>query len=257
MNNMSCQNIKVFIVNLDRSKERWEGISSQLDGLGVAYERFSAVDGSKLDDYTEHFGLKRFKVLSGHDLVPGEAGCSRSHVGIWEKVVAEGLDYAVVLEDDIIIKPAFVPFLEGAGYEGFDYLKIDTDESTYPYEAQKLNLINRLGYKLTECDPVPFCTGGYVISRRGATIFLRASRKMLVPIDILPQYTFPYTAQGYVTPQLVFQKEEDSTISGREFSPPPQILVLLDFLIKLSSRFVLRKLSVLLVKMRYRLRNSS
>jgi len=40
---------KVIVINLDRRTDRLEKIDSQLKELGIHYERFSAVDGKKLD----------------------------------------------------------------------------------------------------------------------------------------------------------------------------------------------------------------
>lgn len=40
---------KVILINLDRRKDRLEKISTQLDNLGITFERFSAIDGKELD----------------------------------------------------------------------------------------------------------------------------------------------------------------------------------------------------------------
>jgi len=39
---------KVILINLDRRKDRLEKISTQLDNLGITFERFSAIDGKEL-----------------------------------------------------------------------------------------------------------------------------------------------------------------------------------------------------------------
>ncbi|MCC8406854.1 MAG: glycosyltransferase family 25 protein [Rickettsia endosymbiont of Sceptobius lativentris] len=42
------KDIKIFIVNLDRSTDRYNNISKQFDNNNLSYERFSAVDGYNL-----------------------------------------------------------------------------------------------------------------------------------------------------------------------------------------------------------------
>ncbi len=39
---------KVILINLDRREDRLEKISTQLDNLGITFERFSAIDGKEL-----------------------------------------------------------------------------------------------------------------------------------------------------------------------------------------------------------------
>ncbi|MFV9930236.1 MAG: hypothetical protein AB8U82_05190 [Rickettsia endosymbiont of Haemaphysalis japonica] len=42
------KDIKIFIVNLDRSTDEYNNISKQFDNNNLFYERFSAVDGYNL-----------------------------------------------------------------------------------------------------------------------------------------------------------------------------------------------------------------
>lgn len=42
--------MQVYLVNMDRSKERLEIMSQRLAALGINFERVPAVDGSKLAD---------------------------------------------------------------------------------------------------------------------------------------------------------------------------------------------------------------
>lgn len=55
------KDIKIFIVNLDRSTDRYNNISKQFDNNNLSYERFSAVDGYNLS-ITDTAG-KRFTGL--------------------------------------------------------------------------------------------------------------------------------------------------------------------------------------------------
>ena len=39
---------KVILINLDRREDRLEKLSTQLNNLGITFERFSAIDGKEL-----------------------------------------------------------------------------------------------------------------------------------------------------------------------------------------------------------------
>ena len=76
---------KIFVINLDRSKNRWLESQNQLNGCEV--ERVSAVDGAKLEAellnacFDEGLNRQRYhKVLTS-----GEIGCYLSHRKVWQK----------------------------------------------------------------------------------------------------------------------------------------------------------------------------
>lgn len=231
--------IKVYVINLEKSADRWQQISSNLDELGIQYERIEAVYGKDLSDFTQGFDTKRFHLESGHQLVPGEAGCSGSHINIWQKMVDEHIDQAVVLEDDAIVTQAMCDVLEDLmDNNSFDYLKLEHSDPhvdtllksknlDYWNTKQKvegrtvLSVEKRNERYWVECDPVPYLTAGYVISNFGARTFLKSAKDMYYPIDLLPRYTSPYTKQGYIYPLPVIHADEDSSINGRVFKEFP------------------------------------
>jgi len=69
---------KIIVINLDRRVDRLEKIDSQLKELGIHYERFSAVDGKKLD------------------IDPVTAG-TMSHLQVMKQVAGQRV---LILEDD-------------------------------------------------------------------------------------------------------------------------------------------------------------
>lgn len=57
------KHIRVFVVNLDRSADRYKVISKQLDNNNLVYERFSAVNGYNLQMLD-----KKGKIFTGLDM---------------------------------------------------------------------------------------------------------------------------------------------------------------------------------------------
>ena len=95
-------NPRIFVINLDRSKERWENMKDQELRLNnIKLERVSGVDGFLLDKEE----LNKREMITPFCLnfcSMGMIGCWLSHLKVWKKVVDENLPYAIVLEDDTI-----------------------------------------------------------------------------------------------------------------------------------------------------------
>ncbi len=130
---------KAYVINLDRTPERYQTMKKLLDQLELPHERFSAVDGYNV----RLMPLSGGKVITGTELknktrslvpnekyrvlctqnpkdqkyplyyyydyarfpkpvTPGELGCLCSHFLIWQDVAENGYNAALVFEDDII-----------------------------------------------------------------------------------------------------------------------------------------------------------
>jgi GR25 family glycosyltransferase involved in LPS biosynthesis len=76
---------KVILINLDRREDRLEKISTQLDNLGITFERFSAIDGN------------------AEGINPIVAG-RMSHTQVWKKYQGKKI---LVLEDDALFVDNF------------------------------------------------------------------------------------------------------------------------------------------------------
>ena len=99
-------NINFYVINLDRSTERLELISSQLSNQKINLKRIPAIDGIELnidkeaDDATCKYEM-------GRSIQPGEVGCFLSHIKALEAFISSKSDFAVILEDDAIIQSEF------------------------------------------------------------------------------------------------------------------------------------------------------
>ena len=72
-------------------------------------EFIKAIDGRVLseEERSSRFDFKKSKKLYGRKLNAGEVGCALSHRMVYQRLLDDGLDYALVLEDDISIKRDF------------------------------------------------------------------------------------------------------------------------------------------------------
>ena len=92
--------LPTFVLNLAASVGRRQHVRGQLKRAHLLDETrwVSAVDGSLLSPRVTRATLREGAVLS-----QGEVGIWLSHLTAWHDIVEEGLPYALVLEDDVIL----------------------------------------------------------------------------------------------------------------------------------------------------------
>lgn len=104
-------NIPVFVINLDKDKDRRQFMESQLKDMGINYEIIKAFYGNDeivLKDYDENLSVKE----NGRPLTQGERGCAYSHRSIYEKMRNGKMKCALILEDDVMLPKNFVEILD-------------------------------------------------------------------------------------------------------------------------------------------------
>jgi glycosyl transferase, family 25 len=94
-------------------------MTAELGRTGMSYEFVEAVDGDDLDLYDPK--VIDPSVLGTAWVRAGSAGVAYSHMRVYEKILADGLEYALVLEDDVRLPgdlssqvESIVPYLTGA-----------------------------------------------------------------------------------------------------------------------------------------------
>lgn len=94
--------------------ERRKFIKSQLDNQNLNYEFITAIYGKKLttEEIQKLYDKKKAKKYYFRELNPSEIGCALSHKFIYQKMINEGIERAIILEDDITIKSDFSNILE-------------------------------------------------------------------------------------------------------------------------------------------------
>lgn len=95
-----------FVINLERDTVRREHMRVQLEKLGMRAEFVPAVDGRTLSE-ADRNAYDREKALRvyGVDMMDTEIGCYLSHFRLYERMVRENIDFALIMEDDIEISP--------------------------------------------------------------------------------------------------------------------------------------------------------
>lgn len=209
MNNDKGKRYKIFFINLDKSVERRKEMESQLERTGLPFERFSAIDGNSYSEeffngyYSANENAKKYYV----SLSKSEIACYISHLKVCEKIISENLDYAIVLEDDIILKDffAFVPNALNS-IADWNYIKliapfkkkkivsiVPIQVGGYAVDAaglSKSEFENAAEFELVRWKKPPAGTQAYAITKDGAKEFLAKRSRFFRPIDVDLQHTW-------------------------------------------------------------------
>lgn len=232
---MAKTKYKIFVINLERSESRWKAMRVQLERLGLPYERFSAVDGREISDevlrrhYSAELNRRKYYV----DLSRSEIACYISHLRVCERILSENLDYAIVLEDDILLKDSFALVPNALdSIANWNYIKliapfkrkkivsskpvvfeipatcnIENWTSGNPPNVHKItksskNITVPIAFELVWWEKPPAGTQAYAITKDGAKEFLAKRSCFFRPIDVDMQHTWEtkLDVQGLLPP---------------------------------------------------------
>jgi glycosyl transferase family 25 len=187
----------IYVINLDRTPERFAPLKKQLEALGLPFTRWSATDGYALalkDSQGRTFTGKDIKEgraqwelghaykiqapqgeLTYHPehftLTAGELGCTLSHLGIWHHVASHNIPWALIFEDDAhLIESSFLKGFESvlahlpADWDVV-YLQHPTDD---PKKGQLTVLGNGSVKKFRQDNRGVARAHAYMVSHKGA-----------------------------------------------------------------------------------------
>ena len=165
---------KIIYINLDRRPDRNSNVIEQLKKVGLENisERFSAIDGKKLDldkidqtiitpDGIEY--AKESKIIYTH-LTQGAIGCAMSHRAIYQKIIDENINRCLILEDDITFDDNFINKIKLLEKE----IRYDFDLFFFGYHpgssVDSINFYTPLTCKFNSV----YGLFGYIVTKKGA-----------------------------------------------------------------------------------------
>lgn len=167
---------KIYCVNLDCDKERFEYVKQQLNKHNLEVTRFSGILGSEVKepDYPEY--IKSDSWLLKNKC--GSVGCYLSHLKIWDQILeSDYINQALILEDDVDLDPDFNKKLE-------KYYKLVPDNWDLIYlgtgKMKGTNINNKI-MKPKEGNHIGHNNGtfGYIIKKSS----IPKIKKLILPID--------------------------------------------------------------------------
>ena len=170
-----------YVINLARSPERRAHITAELEKSGIDYEVVEGIDGRDLDLHDPR--TIDPSVLNSSWFRPGVAGCALSHLRVHQKMLADGLDQALVLEDDITV-PADLGSLADALA---DHL-VGAEVALLNYDSKETCRMSLEG-----------------------SVHLPSSRMLVLPIDV----SQPESGAAYVITREACKRMNDSVLPVR------------------------------------------
>jgi len=212
---------KVYVINLDKDKERLEYITTQLKAQDIEFERFEAVDGNKIKDDI------RLTSQCNTTCPDGLKGCAISHRTLWETMIEKDYKNILILEDDAILNSNLNSELQLSWNEvpnDFDILYLGStfycgDTSSYNKLVTKLTnrKIENISDTILKTEG---CGGlyGYIISQKGAKNLMKEPIGFHVD-DFISGQVRKYSLNAYAFhPVLIEANNKKSNLS--QYYPP-------------------------------------
>lgn len=174
--------IKTYLINMNRDKDRLLWMQSQLAEHDVQYERFSAVDGRSLSQEQQAYADDPNR----SHLSKGEIGCLLSHFSVWRLFLATDSEFALILEDDLHFASDFAQFFKSirSSLESDDAVIHRLEAYNAPVVVKR-PIFTRIGNRL--CRQMISNLGGtgaYILNRKAAELLVNAKAHMTNAVDI-------------------------------------------------------------------------
>lgn len=115
-------------------------MQTQLKERGINYERIPGVYGKTYAPTKEEYDAEAAVLKTEHALLRGEIGCALSHVAAYKKIIAAGLPFTLILEDDVALprdfKARVQEMIARQPTTDFEYLLFDYVPVGLPYLKQ-------------------------------------------------------------------------------------------------------------------------
>lgn len=199
--------IPIYIISLERSRERFDSCQEALKKQGLTTAQwFPAIDGKTVDLSKYNLDRKRFQVFR-HNwfsfccrnmyFSDTEYATSLSHLTLYQKMIDENIEMALILEDDAILNEGFNDLLEH-----LDVVVKENDcDVLYLYYNEKFNnwfkpvdtnygvKIQRIGAGKFDCivnrrESVN-SAAAYVITKKGAQRLIDVGYPVRTQADVL------------------------------------------------------------------------
>lgn len=199
---LSRREIVSYVINLDRSIDRWQHIKSQAEEFGLDVQRIAGVeiDPASATQWPDYDRVA-FVRGNGRPMLPQEYGCYLAHVKALNAFLESTAECAVIMEDDVNLSADLVSRAYSA-------------HQAAPF-AEVLKLLN---HRVVWFRPIARSVGGdvigkclfgpqgsaacYLVTRAGAQKLVEALKVITCPYDIALE-------RGWATGVKVYTVRDD------------------------------------------------
>lgn len=208
---MSASKTPIYLISMEKDEERRRNLASLFPRYYPIMKYLPAIDGRQLStqEYFSHIAkpLARGRRL----MLPGEVGCSLSHINALECFLQSNHSFALILEDDVIGTDESIDNLLGivpslpesslaicGGQEGMPARKYILGKPTNTADLFK---VAPFSY-----DQI-FRTCSYVVTRQSAKTILEAHSESMELADAWGRFFRGKDFDIYYTPKFAHPKE--------------------------------------------------
>jgi glycosyl transferase family 25 len=218
---------KIYVINMKSSVERADKIKLRLDALGLPFEFFDAVRGADLDyKNAPYYDRKRRLRYFGRDLLAGEIGCLLSHRGVYEKMLQDDVEIALVLEDDVTLDDDIKALLERimAHNKKWDLLRFLGNKKPFSKGFRVLGALDDT-HNFVRIPTVPGGAYGYMLTKHTAKVLVRQTEKSCFPIDTIHGRVWDtgLDVQALHPSPIYVDQSQGTTIGDQRFDKTLQI----------------------------------
>ena len=185
--------MKIYVITLEKAKERQERIRRQFSEKGIDFEFVFGIDGRLLSQqekdslYDEKKSVSFYKWYRKGEmcgLTLGEIGCTLSHQLVYQKILDNKLKNAIVLEDDVVIDDRFfevVNLLNTTFRKKQNYvIRLDNEilRGGVLFKTTKMNDAFRVKQYIFNT-----CAAGYYIDNKSAATMLSVNKPLFLISD--------------------------------------------------------------------------
>ncbi|MCL5050132.1 MAG: glycosyltransferase family 25 protein [Firmicutes bacterium] len=175
---------QIYVLNRADEKTRLEHFRIQAGRLRQSFVRVEAIHMNQLQTSRElsHYDEANNQQQYYRSLTVAEIATYISHRRAWQRMLDDDIDFAIVLEDDVLLANSFAYLARTIAQleENWHVLKL-----AEPYARVKSKGVERCGAAtLVRYPHIPLGTCAYVISREGAERMLEWSEQFYRPLDV-------------------------------------------------------------------------
>jgi len=188
---MKHQIDQVYVINMDKDKDRLNKVKKEMKKHGLRFRRFNGIVTKELSkDVLDSYVEPSCQKLCTKGLI----GCGISHMKVWEDVINMGYKNAIIFEDDVMLDENFneklgfnlkelpddydILYLGSLGY-GDPNAKLDilSGVSKFVFPIPDGIKEENQKYKTLIVPEFPLGLYGYMISKKGCQKFINRFRE--------------------------------------------------------------------------------
>ena len=215
--NNFVEKVGVYVINCKIHTSRYEKFMKHSEIAGVKACRMNCVSGKKFSDNLICDMIKN-KILSPKaEMTKVEISINMSHYNCWKKLVNSCLDYAIILEDDVELKPDFIQNINKIFQtfvdKNIDFSILHLWNGNWAKTKAKHKKIGSVGAIQIVKETIDYNAGAvaYIMSKEYAKWLMDHFLPIKMPQDIL--MGLYYKHGNHLSLKMGYSKKDDCYIS--------------------------------------------